>query len=813
MDRFLQDLRYGLRLFLRAPGVTIPILITLALGIGANTAMFSVIDAVLLHPFNFREPARLALLWEKDPKQQQSLVAGGNFIDFREQSKSFEQLAGWISQSFVLTGSDRPEQVSGATVTANFFATLGVTPTLGRPFLTDEDGLENAASYSRVVILSHRTWQDRFGADINVIGRTIRLNDQQFAVVGVMPSDFQFINPRHAFWVPARFDTTNRNFHNVTAVGRLRAGIGVQAAIEECGSIARRLGEQFPATNRSWGVQMDLLEDWLVRSEFRTSLLILSAAVIMVLLIACGNVANLLLARAAVRRREIALRTAVGASRWRIVRQLLTESVLLSILGGVLGLLLARWLVGLAPQILPAGILPPTAAVRISGAVLWFTAGVSVLTGILFGLAPAIQASKINSQEALRDGSRGMSSGTALANLRSALVVVEVALATILLAGSALMLESFNKLTNVNLGFEPTKVLTFSVFLPVSKYPQPQRVLAFYRRAVEQLRSLPGVDAVTTASHLPLQRMTHNIPFELDTDPVREEGERPAVWCITIDAAFLETLRVPLRDGRGFDARDDASAPPIVVVNEAFAKTYFPNQSATGRFLRLNRMILGKSGFEPTVRTEIVGVIGNVKPSNLSAPAEPIVYIPYAQNVWSPTTMVAMRTRNDPESLIAAVRKEIQSLDKDQPIDRVITAEQRFSDFFAAPKFRTYLMGAFAGLAFFLAILGIYGVNAYAVNQRRQEFGVRMALGATPMQILRMALLTALKQTALGALIGVGGAIALGSVLRSLLFGVAPTDPATLALVAVVLSATALVVGLVPAIRASRVDPAEALRQ
>ncbi len=813
MDGFFQDVRYGLRLFFRAPGVTLPILLTLALGIGANTAMFSVIDAVLLHPFHFREASQLALLWEKDPKQTTSLVAGGNFVDFRAQSKSYEQLAGWLPQSFVLTGGDRPEQLSGGGVTSNFFSTLGVTPTLGRVFLPDEDGLDNPASYSRVVILSYRTWQDRFAADPNVLGKFIQLNDQSFAVVGVMPADFQFINSRHALWVPARFDKTNRNFHNITAIGRLRTGVGIPAATQEAAAIASRLAEQFPPTNRSWTAQVDRLDEWLVRSELRTTLLILTGAVALVLFIACGNVANLLLARAAVRRREIALRTAVGASRWRIAQQLLTESVLLSVAGGLLGLLLARWLVSLAPQILPAGILPPTSAVRISDAVLWFTAGVSVLTGLLFGLAPAIEASKTDSQEALRDGSRGTSTGTALAKFRSALVIFEVALATILLAGSALMLESLHKMTSVDLGFRPEKVLTFSVFLPVSKYPEPQRVLDFYRRGIEQLRSLPGVESVAAASHLPLQRMTHTIPFELDTDPVRELAERPGAWCVTIGPEFLDALHVPLKDGRGFEIRDDPSAPPVVLVNEAFAKTFFAKERATGRFLRINRMILGKSGFEPTVRAEIVGVIGNVKPSNLSAPTEPIIYTPFAQNVWSPTTMVALRTRNDPESLIAAVRKEIQALDKDQPIDRVITMEQRFNDFFAAPKFRTQLMSAFAGLALFLSILGIYGVNAYTVNQRRQEIGVRMALGATPAQVMRMTLSAALKQTAIGAVIGVIGSIALGSVLRSLLFGVAPTDPVTLATVTIVLSITALVAGLAPAIRAARVNPAEALRQ
>ncbi|MEO8027360.1 MAG: ABC transporter permease [Bryobacteraceae bacterium] len=815
MDGLLQDLRYALRLLVRAPAVTLPILAALALGIGANTAMFSVIDAVLLRPLVYSDPSHLVLLWEKDANQTIFPVAGANFLDFRAESTSFSQMAGWIPQGFVLTGGDRPEQLRGGAVTANFFATLGVKPALGRPFLPDEDGLLKPEAYSRVVILSDRLWREQFGSDLNILGRMIRLNDQQFAVVGVMPPDFQFINRRHSLWVPVRFEAGNRTFHNLTTVARLREGVGVPAATQECMAIARRLAERYPGTNRSWTVRIDLLQDWLGLNgkDFRTTLYMLGGAVMLVLLIACGNVASLLLARAVSRRREIAIRAALGAGRWRVIRQLLTESTLLSVLGGLLGLLFAVWLLRISRSILPPNSIPPTVPIRISSAVLWFTTAVSVLTGVLFGLAPALEASKVDAHATLRDGGRGSTGGRRAGRLRSGLVVIEVALATVLLAGSALMLQSLNKLTSVELGFRPQKVLSFSVFLPISKYPEPDRVLSFYNRMTEKIRSLPGVESVSTASHLPLQPMTHTIPFELDIDTVHEEGERPGIYYVTLDSGYLQTLGVALKDGRGFAPTDTASGAPVVLVNQAFADRYYKNQRTVGRFLRINRPILGKNGFEPTVRAEIVGVTANVKLDRLSSEAEPTIYIPFAQNIWNSSTMVAVRTSQNPEALVAAIRREVQSLDKDQPIDRVATMEDTFDSFFAGPRFRTVLMSAFAGVALLLAILGIYSVNAYAVSQRRNEFGVRMALGASPEQILRMALTTALWQTVIGAAIGVAASIGLASVLRTLLFGVTPTDPVTLAAVVAILAVVALIAGLAPAIRASRIAPAIALRQ
>lgn len=811
MEMLVQDLRFGFRILLRAPGITAAVIIALALGIGANSAMFSVIDAVLLHPLSYRSPEQLVLIWEKDAQGDIHGAAGANYVDYLAGAKSFSSIAAWVSQGFVLTGGDRPEQLSGGAVTANFFATLGAKPVLGRTFLPDEDGLANPTLASRVAVLSYRLWQESFGGDPHILGRYIRLNNTQYAIVGVMPRDFQFISSRHQLWIPITIDRTNRDYHYLIMVARRHESL-TQCTAEMQG-IMRRLEQFYPKSNKGWSIEIDSLEEWLVRGNFRKTLLLLFAAVGMVLLIACANVANLLLARSAARRREIAIRASLGAGRGRLVRQLLTESVLLAVLGGALGLGLAWLLVGAAVKLLPAFAVPPVSPIRISYSVLLFNLGVSVLTGLLFGLAPAIEASKPDLDDALKEGSRGSTAGRARQSFRKVLVVSEVAIATVLLIGASLMIESLARLTDIDLGFQPQNLLTFNVFLPISKYHDPPRVIGFYRQALDRIRALPGVTGVTAATNLPLQRLTIGVPFELDTMPPREESERPDVAYVTVSSGYVRTLGIPLRKGRAFTDADNETGPPVVLINEAFEKKYFGNENPVGRHIRLNRPVLGRNEFEPTIVAGIVGVIGNVKLSSLSAKPEPTVYAPQSQNVWSPATAIAVRSAQDPRTLVAAIRHEIREIDKEQPIDRVFTMEQIFSDFFAEPRFRTQLMGAFAGLAFALALVGIYGVSAYSIAQRQHEIGLRMALGARPVDVLRLTLGQGMRLTLLGIGAGLAGALAMNSILRSLLVGISPTDPATYGVVALLLALVALLACYLPARKAARVDPAVALRQ
>ncbi|PYT13212.1 MAG: permease [Acidobacteria bacterium] len=809
MESLLKDFRFGARILARSPGITAAVILALALGIGANSAMFSVADALLLHPLRYSNPATLALIWDRDPQGIRNASAA-NFLDWRAHTTSFSELAAWAPTSYVLTGLDRPEQAPGATVSANFFRTLGVKPILGRTFLPDEDGVQNPASASHIAIISYRMWQESLGADPNVLGRTIRLNSVPYAIVGVMPPEFQFMSTRHQLWVPISIERQNREYHYLTVVARLKAPRD-RAALEMA-VLARALEKEYPKSNKGWTIQVDDFQEWLIRRSFRTRLLLLFAAVGLVLLIACTNVASLLLARASARNREIAVRMSVGATRGRLTRQLLTESVLLSMIGGALGLALAWALIRAAPKLVPPNAIPAAAPIELSSLVMLFTLAVSVVTGLLFGIAPAMAATRPDLQETLKDSSRGSTSGRGRQKFRHAMVAAEVAVAVMLLAGAGLMIESLRKLTEVDLGFDPKNVLTLRLFLPAAKY-DAAHALAFHRLALEKIAALPGVQSVSLASNLPLASLTMEVPFDLESSPPREQGERPGAGYATISAGYLHTLGIPLKRGRGFTAADNEASPPVAIVNEAFAERYFPREDPVGKRILLNRPILGKHGFEETIHPEIVGVAGNVKLSDLSANPEPVVYVPHPQNLWTSVAWFVVRTSTDPAVLAGPIRREMMSLDREQPIDQVGSMEQTFSSRFAEPRFQTELMGTFAALALVLAVVGIYGANACAVAQRRHEIGVRMALGATPGIVLREMVGQGMRLTAIGIMAGVIGAVALASVLKSVLVGVSATDPATLIAVSAFLSCIAAVACYIPARKATRIDPAIALRQ
>jgi putative ABC transport system permease protein len=810
MDSFLHDLRFGARILLRSPGITIAIIFALTLGIGANSAMFSVVDGILLHPVNYRDPVTLVMVWDRDGQGVVHNASAANYLDWRAKAKSFSDLAGWRGASYVITGGDRPEQVNGATVTANFFRTLGVKPTLGRTFLAEEDGIDDPARASKVAVIGYRTWQENLGADPNVLGRTIRLNSVPYVIIGVMPLDFHFMSSRSQVWVPVAINRQNRDFHYLTVIARLNAAR--PNAIAEMSTLAQALGDEYPKTNKGWTIQVDDFQEWLVDRGFRTRLLLLFGAVGMVLMIACANVASLLMARAAGRNREIAVRISVGATRFRLTRQLLTESALLSLAGGALGLGLAALFIHAAPSVVPPIRDSATGPIELNFSVALFTLVVAMFTGILFGLAPALGATRPDVQETLKESSRGSTAGRGRRHFHQLMVTGEVAVALMLLASAGLMIESLRKLYDVNLGFEPANVLRLRVYLPTAKY-DPVRALEYHRQALDKIASLPGVKSVAVASNLPLVYYSMEVPFDLESSPMRAQGERPGVGYISVSTGYMKTLGIPLKNGRVFTEADSQTAPPVVIVNDAFAARYFPRENPVGKRLLLNRPILGKNIFEDTIRPEIVGVIGNVKMSDLAAQADPIVYVPEAQNIWSSSAWFVVKSTTDPAGLIAAIRNELMQLDSAEPIDQPGTFDELYATRFAEPRFQTELMGAFAAVALLLAVVGIYGVNAYAVTQRRHEIGVRMALGATSGDVLRATVAQGMRMTAVGIVVGLIGAAAVGSMLKSVLVGVSGTDPLTLAGVAILLALVGAAASYIPARRATKIDPAVALRE
>jgi putative ABC transport system permease protein len=576
--------------------------------------------------------------------------------------------------------------------------------------------------------------------------------------------------------------------------------------------LGRSLAEAYPKNNTGWTIQVQDFQDYLVNGRLRTRLLILFAAVGGVLLLACTNVASLLLARSAGRGREIAVRVSIGATAARVVRQLLTESIMLALLGAALGIGLAALLIDLAPGFVPINTIPTTAPIRLNFLVLLFTIGIAVLTGVLFGLAPALSLARYDVRDALNDASRGSTGGPGRQRFRQAMVVIEVAVALMLLAGSALMVESLRRMTEIQLGFDVNRVLTLRLFLPVARYNAAQ-ASQFQKRAQDKIAALPGVESVAMGTNLPLAGLTMYAPFDLDTAPPRGPAERPDVGYASISPGYLHTLGIALKQGRDFTDRDNADAPPVAVINEAFAAAHFPNQNPLGRRLLINPPVLGQNGFADTLRAEIVGVAGNVKLGDLGAPPEPILYVPLAQSVWSTVTFLTVRTRSSATGLAAVIRSEMADLDKQQPIEQMGSMEQTFSDQFAEPRFQSQLMGTFAALALILAIVGIYGVNAYAVTQRRRELGVRIALGARPGDVLRETLGEGLTLSAAGIALGLAGAYAMSSLFSSVLVGIAGLNAVTVLGAAGLLAAVALIACYVPARRATRIDPASALRQ
>jgi putative ABC transport system permease protein len=801
MSHWSQDLRYGLRKLARAPllsGVTV---LVLALGIGASTAIFSVVDAVLLRPLPYQDPDRLVAVWEgaRATPGAQIPVAPADFFDWQEQSREFERLAGYHSWSFNISGNGDPEQVAGGVSTAELFDVLGRHPILGRTYRRDECRQGGPA----VVVLGYGLWQRRFGGDPNVLGRTLRLDDVPFTVIGVMPPGFEL--PKGAqLWKPFQSENYfSRDFQFLRVLGRLRPGATLASAQREMTTIAARLERAYPNSNSGREVTLTPLHEQLV-GKVRPQLRVLTGGVLLMLLTACFNVANLLLARGLTRRPELALRQVLGAGQRRLLQQLLTENLVLAALGGLAGLLVAyagvRFLVTFGPQDVPR--LDQTA---LDGKALAFAAGLTLVTALLAGLAPAVQSSRLDLQGALR-GSRG----TARLRALHLLVGLQIAVALTLLVGASLLGRSFLRLASVPPGFEPANVLTLSVSLPEEKYDQAKSI-AFFNEVQERVRSLPGVVSAGATLSLPVaEGMNVDTPFTVVGEPAPRKGEEDKGYLRPVTPSYFQALRIPLRAGRLLQESDRAGAPEVVLVNETLVRTYLHGASPVGRRLSFGAELGGLGNLKETSR-EIVGVVGDVRHDGLAKDPVPEIYVSNTQGYWRSLILV-IRAKSEPASLTRAVLGEIWKADKSLPAAKIRTLEEIVSGSVAQPRFYSLLLAIFAGFALLLAAVGVYGLVSYLVALRTHEIGIRMALGARREDVFRMVLARGLTLVAAGTLAGLALALGLGRFLRSLLFGVGVTDPWTFALVVLVLGGVALLSSYFPARRAVRADPVTALR-
>ena len=792
----------------KSPSFTAIAILTLALGIGANTAIFSVVNAVLLRPLPFRDPARLVLALEKNPSfTTVSSISYLNYLDWRDQSSSFESLEASRGTALTLTGAGEPQRLNVRMTTAGLFPLLGVNAIVGRTFLSDEDRAGGAS----VALLSYGLWQQRFGSSLDVIGKAIDLDSRPYTVVGVLPPGFQIIQPADVFvpLVPwAKTLPDDRNWHpGIVPVGRLKPGVSMEQARTEIKGIAKRLEQQYPLYNTGVGGEVVGLQDQLVQNV-RPALLLLLGAVSFVLLIACVNVANLLLARATARGREVAIRTSMGASRRRVVQQLLTESVLISIMGGALGLLLG-W-AALGPLLrISAGSVPQIFTVALDRWVLTFTLVASVLTGLVFGIVPALRTARIDLREALNEGSRGSTAGPGQHRLRGVLAAVEIALATLLLVGSGLFLRSFSRLWDIAPGFRADHLLLADIPLSQNAYAKPERRYEFFDRLVERARALPGVSSVGAASFLPVSGGGSIIHFNIQGRPPKTPHDFVAAGYRTVTPGYLETLKVPLLQGRLFTAADNEKAPAVVVINATMARTFFPGENPLGK-----RMQIGATPEQEVPWMEIVGVVGDALPGlGLDPQAE--MYLPFRQgDALLPVFQlsVVLRTSGEPNLRASALRGALAEIDPSQPLVNMRTMEDNMASTVAEPRFRTWLIGIFAGLALTVAAVGIYGVMSYSVTQRTNEIGIRVALGAGPADVFRHVIGEGLRFALLGAGIGMASGLVLTRLLQSFLFGISASDPLTFSTVAILLLVVALAASFFPARRATRVDPIVALR-
>jgi putative ABC transport system permease protein len=801
IESFIMDLRYGTRSLLKKPGFTVTAVVALALGIGANTAIFSVINGVLLRSLSYAQPENIVMLWEANLSRTrlQNVVSPANFFDWQKGSTSFEYMAAaWDTRLNLTGGGAEPEEIEAQRVSAHFFSALGVQPSLGRSFAADED----RPGGNPVIVLSHRLWRSRFGGNASIIGQQVTVSGRAFSVIGVMPPDFDFLNAEVQAWTPLALDPAmdyRQSGRFLRCVGRLKPGVPIEQAHAELNGIAKRLEETYPAYNKGWSVNLVPIHEQIV-GDIRPILIVLFGAVAFVLLIACANVANLLLSRAAARHKEFALRAALGASRLRLVRQMLTESVLLSLTGGAAGVALAYWGIQMLIAFGPANI-PRLHEITIESRVLGFTFVVALLTGVLFGLLPALQASRPDLNDALKQSARGSTGGKSRV-FRNLFVVAEVSLALVLLIGAGLMIRSFFRLHSVRTGFSSEHVLTMRVQLPSAKYPEAQQRGNFFKQARDRIAALPGVNAVGAINFLPLNGLASSTSFDIEGRPEPAPGEKPGTEVRVVTPNYFTAMGIPLLKGRVLDEHDGAESRALVI-NETFAKKFFPNEDPVGKRLIIN--------WDPKVADEIVGVVADIKESALDRDANPAIYWPHPREPYQFMNFI-LRTATDPMIAASAAQKEIRAIDPDQPVADVRTMEAVVAKSIARPRFNALLLGIFAAVALVLASVGLYGVMNYSATQRTHEIGIRMALGATKTDVMRLVVGNGMLLSFIGIAIGVVAASGLTRVMQSFLFGVEATDALTFGAVSALLVLVALVASYIPARRATLVNPVIALR-
>jgi len=813
MTGLIQDLRYAIRQLRKSPGFTATAVVTLALGIGANTAIFSVVNGALLRPLAFREPNRLVHVWHVPPAKSfpgmtTFSVSAANYLDWQSQNQVFENMAIYTYHGFTLTGGEKPEQVDASAVSSNFFETLGVQPMLGHVFSPQED----QPGRSNVVVLSFRFWQEHFGSNVEIVGHNISIDGQSFFVAGVMPRSFRY--PDFAqVWTPMAWtdkERAVRGEHHYSVVARLKSGVALKQAQAAMNTISSRLEQLYPDDDRGWGAVVVPLHHDLV-SDVRPALLVLLGAVAFVLLIACVNVANLALAKTLSRRKEIAIRTALGASSARVLRQILAETVLLALAGGAIGSSYAHFGVRLIMAFL-GDKLPRSVDVGLDVGVLGFTAIISILTGIIAGVLPALRLTRGDVNQALKEGLGRTDSDSGGHRTRSVLVVAEVALSLVLLIGAGLMIRSFQQLHGVNPGFETHGVLTMTAAVARAKFPLPTQQISFFERVLQRVRTLPGVESAGVIDDIPLNGNGSHQPIAIEGRPVVAMSEQPEVDVRLISPGYMSAMRIPIVRGRDFGDTDIAGRPAAILISESMAQHFWPGEDSVGKRLTLT--------FFPDVAREVVGVVGDVKLDGLDqARPSTTLYMPLGQasapatGGWNsfPMTLV-VRSATNPTGIVSAVANAVHEVDREIPVHDILTMDELVTNSMSQQRFNMLLLGAFAGLALLLAAIGIYSVLSYSVKRRVQEIGIRLALGARIGDVLRMVVFDSMKPTLLGVAIGTVGALAMGHVLPSLIYGVKPTDPVTFLVVVFLLAATALFASIIPAYRATKVDPMAALR-
>jgi len=806
MMNLVQNLRFGFRLLAKNLGFTSVALLALTLGIGANTAIFSVVYATLLAPMPYPNPDQLVMVWSKINGNNNG-VSAGDFLDWKNQNKLFQNMIAWTGGSFSLASGGQPEQIRARIVSPGSFDMIGEPLKLGRDFLPEE----GQVGRDHVVVMTHKLWVERFGSDPKIIGQNIRMNGETYTVVGVLAAGQPDRLESHLF-VPLAFkpDQINHDFHWLLVMGRLKPGVTLQQANADMDSVTRHIAEIYPVSNKGWGASVEQLQNDFISPDLVKNIWLLMGAVAFILLIACVNVANLLLARGTVRQKEIAVRASLGATRRQLFAQFLTESLALSAIGGVLGIGLAWAMLRVIVVMMPPFTLPSEADVRLNLPVLFFTLAASLLSGILFGCAPAFQTARMNLSDTLKEGGRSASSA-GRHGLRRGLVVVEFALALTLLAGAGLVIHSFWKLSRVDLGFRQDHILTFGLPVPNDRFSKPEQINAFYRQLLEKIGALPGISSISVSTGMPLQGTNFGMPFSIVGQPAGDLSSRPGAGFTMVTPEYFRTFGISISKGRVFTSQDLAGSVPVAIVNDAFVKKYLASLDPLKQRLSIEQLIPGQTKLGPALEWQIVGVYHNVHNGGIRGDGFPEVNVPFSQSPW-PQAAIAVRTAGDPTSMTKSIAAVVLSIDPDLPLDQVKTMEQIVDESLSGDRFGTVLFGSFAAVALLLAAIGIYGVMSFAVAQRTHEIGLRIALGASPAQVLRLVLREGILLALGGLLLGLGGAYFVGRLMKSLLYQVNATDPTAVSAVTAVLLLSALLACYIPARRATQVDPLVALR-